>query len=269
MSIWERTVPEIHGLPKGAAIDVSGVKVCVWSKGEGRTLLYLHPGSGLHDHGDFLDALSKRYHVIAPAHPGFDGSQRPSAITSVSDLAFFYLDFIEQLDLRNIVLVGSSFGGWIAAELATMAAERITGLALVDPVGIKVSDRMTRDILDLFSIPLYDHPKHLFHGERRNTVYVDYPRDVLVRLAANHDAFTRFAWSPTLYNPKLRERLHRIKVPSLLVWGEEDCIVNVGYGKAFSNLIAGSQLVTIKSAGHYSFIDRAPSVVDHIASKFL
>src|SRR6266850_7253219 len=94
-------------------------------RGKGRPILFLHPHIGMHGSQRFIDVLAREGQVIAPSHPGFGHSELPRGTSTVDDLAYFYLDLIEELDLRDLVLVGASFGGWIAAEIATKTCERL------------------------------------------------------------------------------------------------------------------------------------------------
>src|SRR2546429_432321 len=133
-------------------VMVSGVSVDVIDRGRGRPLLFLHPGIGIERNAPVLDALARSARVIAPSHPGFGRSELPKWMTTVDDLAYFYLDFLDALDLRDVTLVGVSLGGWIAAAIAVKSAERLSRLVLANPIGIKVADRETRDIVDIFAI---------------------------------------------------------------------------------------------------------------------
>src|ERR1700761_876399 len=117
-------------------------------EGNGRPLLFLHPGEGLFPDRDWFARLAKTHRVIAPSHPGFGGSPLPDWMGTVDDLAYFYLDLAEQLDLKGALLVGSSFGGWIAAEIAVRNTSRFAGLVLSAPLGIKVGGVLDRDIVD-------------------------------------------------------------------------------------------------------------------------
>src|SRR5215510_4130540 len=128
-----------------AAITVNGIKVETVDKGRGRPLLFLHPGIGLDRNAPVIDRLAETARVIAPSHPGFGGSEQPKSFTTVDDLAYFYLDLLDTLDLKDAVVVGVSLGAWIAAEIAVKSTARISRLVLANAVGIKVGSRDTRD----------------------------------------------------------------------------------------------------------------------------
>src|SRR5258705_6003057 len=131
---------------------VRGVRLEALEQGSGRTLLFLHAGYGLDFEAASLERLATQARVMAPAHPGFGGSERPSSMTTVDDVAYLYLDLLEELDLRDVTLVGVSLGAWIAAEMAVKSTERLAKLVLSNAVGIKVSNRETRDIADIFAM---------------------------------------------------------------------------------------------------------------------
>src|SRR5688572_13625890 len=134
-----------------SSFKVHGVRVEAVERGAGRPLVFLHPGIGLDPAAPVLDRLSQRARLIAPTHPGFGSSDQPPSFDSVDDLAYFYLDLLDELDLRDATLVGVSLGGWIAAEAAVRSTERIGKLVLANPVGIKVGGRESRDIVDIFA----------------------------------------------------------------------------------------------------------------------
>ena len=132
-------------------LTIHGIDVEVLRKGQGNPILLLH---GLHNvapDAPFLDLLSAHGEVIAPSHPGFGHSPRPRDFDTVYDLVHLYLDLIERLPQDKVTLLGFSFGGWLAAEIATLCSHRLDRLILVDPLGIKLGDRESRDILDLFA----------------------------------------------------------------------------------------------------------------------
>jgi len=239
-----------------AAMTVNGIRLEVVEKGRGRPLLFLHPGIGLDPNAPVIDQLAERAHVIAPSHPGFGNSEQPTAFTTVDDLAYFYLDLLEALDLKDVVLVGVSFGGWIAAEIAVKSTARLSHLVLANAVGIKVGARDTRDIVDIFAITepelnklAYFDPKI---AERDYKVMAE--ADVRI-VARNREASARYGWSPYMHDPKLKSRLHRIRIPTLFLWGIADRILSKDYCPAYCAAIPGAQFETIAGAGHYPHIE--------------
>jgi len=234
-------------------MDVAGVGLELWTRGSGRPLLYLHPGDGIDSALPLLDELAETWQVFAPSHPGFGGSDRPAGFTTVDDLAYFYLDFLKARAITGALVV--SFGAWIAAEIAVKCTHRIAGLVLADALGAKFSGPLTREIADLFSVPQYDLGRLLF-GDGRKLDFSQMSDDALLRLARNHESFGLYGWSPTLHDPKLVQRLHRIDVPTLLLWGDQDRVVPPDYGRSFARAIPGAGFALIEGAGHYPQIEQ-------------
>jgi pimeloyl-ACP methyl ester carboxylesterase len=251
---------------KDALTEIAGVRIELIRHGKGPPLLFLHPAIGLKPTDLVLDELAKNFAVLTPSHPGFGNSELPQHITTVDDLAYFYLDLMEALDLRDVTLAGVSFGGWIAAEIAIKSTERIARLVLADAVGIKVGDREHRDIVDIFTTRQSEVDRLAYHdpkfGAVDHTAISDQDAETLFR---NREAAALFAWSPYMYDPKLASRLHRIRIPTLFLWGASDRIALPEYGRAYSRLIAGSQFELIEDAGHFPHLERPETFARRIA----
>ena len=250
----------------------AGAETEILIKGEGQPLLFLHAGHGFDAEDPLIERLSASYKVIAPSHPGFGASPRPDGVDTVDDIAYRYLDLIEDLGLTDIILVGVSFGGWIAAELATKGSDRIAKLVLIDPVGVKFGDRETRDITDIYATTAQQIPELFFADEAKgmaalnNLDFKDLPEEIALRFARNREALTLFGWAPTLYNPKLKGRLHRIKVPTLVLWGDEDRIVPVEYGRSYAAAIPDARIEIVQDAGHYGYLEQPQAFADKITA---
>src|SRR6516162_8776811 len=134
-------------------IEVGRTSLEATTAGEGPPLLFLHGGDYFTQHREFFDMLARRWRLIVPRHPGFGGSERPDGFRTIHDLAYLYLDLLEQQHLNDVVLVGSSFGGWIALEMCVRSVERIGRLALIDTLGVKFGGREQRDIADIYALP--------------------------------------------------------------------------------------------------------------------
>jgi len=243
----------------GAArqVQIAGVEIELWEGGQGRPLLLLHAGDGFDADAPYVRALAAYYRVIAASHPGFGKSALAPHIKTVDDLSYFYLDLIESQKLTDLIVVGISFGAWIAAEIAVKNTSRIAGLCLTDTVGAKFADALTREIADLFSYPQYEQPQWLYHDEKlRAQTFGHLSDEVAAMLARNHESFCLYAWSPTLHSPRLAHRLHRIDVPTLLIWGAEDRVVPPEYGRKWQQAIPGAKLEIINNAGHYPQIEQ-------------
>jgi pimeloyl-ACP methyl ester carboxylesterase len=240
-----------------AAITVNGIKVEAIEKGRGRPLLFLHPGIGLDRNAPVIDKLAEHARVIAPSHPGFGNSEQPKSFTTIDDLAYFYLDLLDELDLKNTIVVGVSLGAWIAAEIAIKSTARLSHLVLANAVGIKVGARDTRDIVDIFALTEPELNKLAYFDPK--PAERDYPAmdEADVRIVArNREASARYGWSPYMHDPKLKSRLHRIRIPTLFLWGTADRILTEDYGRAYCAAIPGARFETIERAGHYPHIEQ-------------
>ena len=239
------------------SLVVHGVKIETVERGRGRPILFLHPGIGIEADAPVLDALANSGRVIAPSHPGFGASQLPRGMTTVDDVSYVYLDLMDQLDLRDTLVVGVGLGGWLACEIATKTTARISHLVLGNPVGIKFGDRETRDKVDIWSL-MPDEVDALayFDPGAGKRDYKNLPDSASLTAARNREAHARLAWSPYMHNPKLKNRLHRVDVPTLFLWGTADRILSEAYGRAFCAMIAGARFETIERAGHYPHIEQ-------------
>jgi pimeloyl-ACP methyl ester carboxylesterase len=237
---------------------VDGIRLEVIERGQGRPFVFLHGEEGLDPQAPFLDLLAAQGRVIAPSHPGFGHSPEVERIDTVDDLAYLYLDLLAEQDLRQVVLVGSSLGGWVAAEMAVKCTDRIAALILLAPVGIKVGDRETRDMPDIFALPPAEVARLQYDDPRRAVVDLSsLSDDELTVTVRNREATALYAWEPYFHNPKLRQRLHRITVPTLLLWGAHDRFVTPGYyGAAYRDLIAGAKLEIVEQAGHFPHLEQ-------------
>jgi pimeloyl-ACP methyl ester carboxylesterase len=235
---------------------INGIRIELIERGSGRPLLFLHPETGISATAPVLDQLALRARVIAPTHPGFGGSEQPASFTTIDDLAYFYLDLMDELALTDTIVAGVSLGGWIAAEMAVKSCARISHLVLANPVGIKVSGRETRDIADIFALTEEQLAELAYFDPGAGKFdYKTMPEAEVRIIARNREATARYGWSPYMHDPKLKERLHRIRVPTLLLWGTSDRILSPSYGQAYCTAIPGARLEPIERAGHFPHLE--------------
>jgi pimeloyl-ACP methyl ester carboxylesterase len=245
------------------AIEIDGVSIELMRRGSGPTLLFLHSVEGIDPNAPIFDLLSERFNVVAPWHPGFGHSERPPEFRTVADLAMFYLELIEQLEIHEAMLVGVSFGGWLAAEIAVRTTAPFTHLALVDPLGVKVGDRESRDIADVFAMSEDEFATRAYHDSaRRIRDYTAMSDPDLLALARSREAFTYFGWRPYMHDPSLRRWLRRIRIPTLVAWGAGDQIVTPEYGRAYAAEIPGARFEVIDAAGHYPDVEQPDRLAD-------
>jgi pimeloyl-ACP methyl ester carboxylesterase len=244
------------------SVEVAGHRVELWRKGSGRPLLLLHPGDGFGPHLPLAHRLAESFDVIAPSHPGFGNTAIIPQVKTVDDLSYFYLDLMDRLDIDDCLVAGLSFGGWLAVEIATKTTARMAGLVLSAPLGFKFGEPTRREILDLFSYPQYELEQWFYaDAARARRDYANFPDPYLEQLARNHESFARYGWSPTLFNPKLADRAHRVNVPTLLVWGEEDRVVGLDYARALAGRLPQARLETIPGAGHYVHLEKQDAFI--------
>lgn len=247
-------------------ITVEGIELEVLRRGTGRPILLMHGFDTVVADAPFLERLAGHGEIIAPSMPGFGNSPRPKDFDTVYDLVHLYLAVLAELPGDKITVLGFSFGGWLAAEAATACTHRIDRLILVDPLGIKISDRETPDILDIFNRLPEEVRRASWHDPDRFAPDYDAMSDeALVIHARNREALCLYAWHPYMYNPQLKRWLGRIAVPTLVLWGESDRIVTPDYGRAYAGMIPGARFELIERAGHYPEIEQSGAFVDHVA----
>jgi pimeloyl-ACP methyl ester carboxylesterase len=245
--------------------NVRGTRVETLDLGTGRPILFLNAGIGVDPGTAPLNRLAGRFRAIAPSHPGFGATERPPWITTVDDLSYFYLDLLDELDLNEVVLVGVSFGAWIAAEIAVKCTTRLSHLVMANAVGIKVGDRETRDIADIFAMTEDEFTTAAYANPRIGVKnYKSMSEADLLATARNREALARFAWSPYMHNPKLRHRLHRVDVPALFLWGAQDRIVSVDYGRQYCAAVPGARFELIGDAGHLPHIEQPQTFAERV-----
>jgi len=248
-------------------LTVAGIGLEIEERGAGRPLLFLHAGEGLAPERPWLDLLAARFRVIAPSHPGFGRSALPDWVGSVDDLAYLYLDLAAALGLHDAVLVGACFGGWIAAEMAVRDTRRFSKLVLVDPVGIKVGGVTDRDIADMHAMTREAFMRRARADPARGAIDTTrLPETELAAIARGRESLLVFGWKPYMHNPRLKHWLHRIDLPTLLLWGAQDGIVTPAYGERWRELVPGAVLETIPDAGHYPHWEQPEAFVRHVAA---
>jgi pimeloyl-ACP methyl ester carboxylesterase len=245
--------------------SVGGIEGEMLCGGSGPPALLLHGFQTISPRAPFLRALGRHCRFLAPSLPGFGASRRPTDFDSVYDLVRHALDLLDAVPGESVTLIGFSFGGWLAAEAAVVRPAKLGRLILVDPVGIRISDRERRDILDIFNV----HPDRVrektFHDPARFAPDFDAMDDAeLVTYARNREALCLYTWNPLLYNPQLRHWLRRIDVPTLVLWGASDGVVSPDYGRTFAALIPRARFALIENAGHQPELEQPDDFVARV-----
>ena len=234
--------------------------------GNGPPLLLLQGIDDGFERLPFHDGLAGSFRVLLPSLPGFGRSELPKWIESVDDLAYFLLDLLETLKLGPLSVLGAGFSGWIAAEMAVRCQDHLSCLVLVDAFGIKISEPWVRDIADIFVLT-HEELAHLAWHDPAAAKEVKVPgtpglsQEDLLESLRRRQTVHMLGWRPFMHNPQLRRRLARIKVPTLVLWGESDRVVSPDCGRAYHQAILGSQFKTIPRAGHYPHRERPEEFV--------
>ena len=246
-------------------LSIRGTPIHLLREGSGPALLFLHGAGGAGRWLPFQERLAKSFNVYFPSHPGHGGSPAAEWIEHISDLAFHYLDVLDTLELERAHLVGASFGGWIAAEIATMASHRLQSLVLIDPVGIRVDGWIYPF---LFGMDIPELVSMVFHNPMAALALAppDQSIDTLALQYRQGAALARVAWNPHLYNPLLRRRLARLSTPTLLCWGAHDKIAPlVPCGQTWAREIPGARLSVFDESGHVPHLEEPEAVAEAIA----
>lgn len=246
------------------ALSVRGTAIDMLSDGTGPPLLFLHGAGAAGRWLDFQERLANAFTVLSPSHPGHGGSPAADWIEHISDLAFHYLDLLDAQRLDRLHVVGASFGGWIAAELATMASHRMASLTLIDPVGIKVDGWIYPF---LFGMDVPQVVATVFHDPMAAAALAppDQSVETLARQYRQGAALARVAWNPYLYDPLLRRRLARITTPTLLCWGAHDRLAPLEpCGQTWAKAIPGARLRVFGASGHLPHLEEPAAVAETV-----
>ena len=244
--------------------ELAGVVFDVDVHGAGPPMLYLHPEHYGQLHTPFLNSLAESWTVYAPRHPGFDGRRPPANFRQVSDIAYLYLDLLECLDLDTVVVLGASFGGWVALEMAVRDRARLCALGLIAPLGVKLGGRDDRDFADLSALPDNEAAACLFAGPLPDLG--TFSQEELIAVARDRQFLAYYGWKPYLHNPSLVRWLHRVKMPVHLMWGAADGFVAPSLGQGLADLLPDVQLDTLSGAGHYPQIECLDEMVAVLAA---
>ena len=248
-------------------ISVAGCRVSVFRGGAGAPLLRLHGAGVVRSVMPFMELLAENFDVIIPQHPGFGDSDEPEWLEGMGDLAYFYLEFMEQLDLRGVHLGGTSLGGWLAMEIAMRSTERLETLTLIGAGGIHVEgvergksrewgphETMRQVIYDqslaekiIATMP--EHPeKDPVHQKNRRTI-------------------GKLAKPPT-YNPDIQKWAHIVKIPVHIIWGDHDRLLPVAFAPEYVKLFDNATLDIMKECGHIPYTEKPREYADLI-SRFI
>lgn len=245
-------------------VDIHGIKIKTYQGGAGDPVLFLHGSNGIAPTMlPFLEGLADQNTLLAAVHPGFHGSDNPELIRSVPDMAMFYLELMEVLGLKNVHVAGNSLGGWIAAEVAVRDRSRIKTLTLISPAGVRMPGVSFGDLF----LWTYD--------ETIRNLYFD--QTIVEKLLAaslsdeqidvhlhNRFAAVKLQWEPRGFNPDLAKWLHRVRLPTHVVWGEADKVVPYANAQVWMRELPNVVLTTLANVGHLPHIESTEQTLSHI-----
>lgn len=245
--------------------DIHSCKVSYRRSGEGETLLLLHGIDGRTAWDGMFLSLAKHYDVILPDHPGFASSGSAEWIDSVTDLALFYLDFLDELEIESCHVAGHCLGGWLAAEISVMQPKRVKKLILCSAAGIRVDETPMGD-------PFLWNPsetiRNLFVREdiRESMQAAPQNESDLETMLKARQTSARLAWYPRFHNPSLKKWLHRLTMPTLIQWGDSDRVFPEAYARAFHKMIPRSQLEVYPDCGHMPMREAPELFLQHMST---
>ena len=238
-------------------ITVGDAEVQMFSSVGRPPLLYLHGAGGNAGWQPFLEDLCRRYTVYAPSLPGFNGTPRPEWISTITDMAHFALRMIQSLGFRQYVLMGSSMGGWLAAEIAAMDHHNIKGLVLIDAAGIRPKEG---EIAEIFMVSGQTRADLRFHDPSQVPNIAELTREMTPEQAAtdhaNREMASRLCWKPYLHNPSLPHYITKVQTPTLIVWGRQDALIPVECAGLYHEALPNSTVNIIDNCGHSPQVEK-------------
>lgn len=254
--------------PEEEFLELGGGRVHLLRGGTGEPVLFLHAAGGAGTWLPFHGMLAARgFEVIAPDHPGFGKSDEFPEAEGVDDLVFHYLDVLDALGLDRPHVVGGSFGGWIAAELALYLPHRVASLTLLSAAGLRLPEH---PVTDLFLVPPARLPETLFHNPPPPAPVPPpgTPPDLDAIIAAYREAtaLARFTWVPFMSDPKLERRLHRITAPTLVVAPSDDRVIPVEHARRYAERIPNATYSEVPDCGHAMYFEQPEEFTSRVAA---
>jgi pimeloyl-ACP methyl ester carboxylesterase len=248
------------------SVRVAGQALPFLKGGSGDPLLVLHHDIGSPAGLPFYDLLARNFTVYLPSHPGYEGSERPDWLRSVRDVAVIYQSLLAERGLTGVSLLGLGFGGWIAAEMATMAPTSFRRLVLVGAMGIRPA---AGEILDQALVSYIEYVRVGFEeaGTFERIWGAEPPVSQLEQWDLNREMTFRIAWKPYMYNPTLPNLLGGVRAPALVVWGRRDRIVPLECGERYASALPKARLAVVEGAGHFVEMEQ-PDAVGKLVTEF-
>lgn len=230
-------------------------------------LLFLHGAGGAESTLGLLGRFAADFRVIVPDHPGFGASPDPDWLDTIHDVAYAYLELLDALDLRRVHLVGTSLGGWIALEIAVRSAARLACVSVIGACGIRPGDIPTGD---LFMWSPEERVRRLVADPMLAEKILALPQtpeqaEIALR---NHFTTAKLCWEPRFFDPHLEKWLHRLRLPTQVIWGAEDGLFPPAYGRKLAAAIPGARFELIESCGHLPHLEQ-PARLEALLRAFI
>jgi pimeloyl-ACP methyl ester carboxylesterase len=241
-----------------------GTRVRVRHAGSGKPVLFLHGAGGWPAWLPFFDRLSQRFAITVPEHPSFGASDDPHWLRDVADLAMYYLDLLDSAYSSPVHVIGHSLGGWTAAEAAIRNTRRVASLTLLAPAGIRVKGTAPGDN---FIWSPEEAIRNRYYNQSFAEALLQAPSPDEAQLdidLQNRVAAVKFGWEPRWFNPALEKWLHRIAVPTHVVWGVQDKILPSAYAPLWGERVTGAQISMVEACGHSPHIEQCDLVTEKV-----
>lgn len=254
---------QVTTAPSAERLEMGSGAISSFRAGTGRPALFLHAAGGAGEWSPFHQRLSEQVDLIAPDHPGFGMSDDIPEVDTIDDLVYHYLDLLDHFDLDRVDVVGASFGGWIAAELAVHSPERVRRLVLLGPVGLRIPEHT---VADLFLMKPPQLIGALYHDPElvQSLLATEPSTEDILRTYRDLGALARFAWTPFMNNPKLERRLRRVSAPARVIAAEHDQIVPRVHCERYAAKIPDAELHVVEGCGHAMHQERPDAVASAV-----
>ena len=249
-------------------IAVAGRRVQYLTGGTGDPVLVLHHSIGNPGWLPFYEQLAQRCTVYVPDLPGYGQSERPEWAREPRDLAILMLQLLDKAGLDRVALVGLGFGGWIAAEMATMSQRRLSALVLVGAAGIQPEEG---EILDQMLIDYHEYVLAGFHDEAKyreefGQEQSEQPAPEVRELwDFSREMTARLTWKPYMHNRRLPYLLQEVQTPTLLVWGDDDRVVPISSARVYQRSLANARLELVERCGHLVDMEQPERLAELVA----
>ena len=246
-------------------IEVAGRRVQYLQGGSGDPVLVLHHSIGNHGWLPAYEALAATRQVLVPDLPGYGQSERPEWARETRDIAILVLQMLDKLGLGPTPVVGLGFGGWIAAEMATMNQQRISGLVLVGAPGIQPDEG---EILDQMLIDYDEYVRAGFSNEE--SFHAEFGEDPAPEVRElwdfSREMTARLTWKPYMFNRRLPHLLQEVKTPTLLVRGADDGVVPLAVAQAYAAALPNASIEVVADCGHMVDMEQPERLAELVAA---